>query len=458
MALLWVAGVLIFLRPGPQPVPLTDGTTVRLRALTTGTNEYTTIRPWHRLARRVLPTRFQGWVPEGETSQCGGSRTSATYWFEILNASNFAVWPSWYRAEIITREGQVIPSDAGPSCGSPYSVILESFPRRERDFRYRITEGRSNSVLGEMRLPNPFREPFPEWTPEKLPITRTNGELAVTLLRFRKLMQELPGGRTNVILQPEVRCTWNGMPTTDWQVGPSLLEDATGNRVNGLYPQLPHSEKVWRWRTWMEHRVDSPAVPDQTVVITNLPVPQPGEWTEINLATNIGQATFWFGAFSGPATFTLSNSQFFRTQLPIAADDFMESHGRHGGAYFSTNTVQSPTLIAGVRWYYYSDRARILFRDQDGRVLPTLPERTNSMILCSCPDNGSGLFPVGEHRILGLLKNSPGIDARFYRPILGPSVKRITIEATVHRRREVSFYIAAPREEWIGTANNASTR
>ena len=60
-------------------------TTLRLLGVTIGTNQFTTELGWHRLARRVLPARYQRHIPRPQTGSCG-FHNGATYWFELRDA------------------------------------------------------------------------------------------------------------------------------------------------------------------------------------------------------------------------------------------------------------------------------------------------------------------------------------------------------------------------------------
>ena len=53
---------------------------------------------------------------------------------------------------------------------------------------------------------------------------------------------------------------------------------------------------------------------------------------------------------------------------------------------------------------------------------------------------------------MGIVKTAADyFDVQFYRPELDKSVESVSIEVTVHPRREMSFFIAPPAQgEWIG--------
>ena len=433
IALLWscAAGFALWIASRPRAVHLSDGTTLRLLGISIGTNSFTTERPWHKYARRVLPTRYQHLIPLPVSGDCG-FKDAVTYWFEILDKTGRVTIPNWRHAEIVTDDGEILHADTGPNCGMPYSVNLECLPRRERSFRYRIYNW-DDEMLGEIRLSNPFRGPFPEWKPDPLPVTRTNGELSATLKSLRKVIEVVQPGKTNITFRPDIEFSWNGQLTADWETGPCFVYDATGNYMREFQPNLPRSEKVWRWRVWMQHRMDAPVPPEARYEIANLPVPRAGSWTVLNVNTNVQGVNFWIGAWAGPSAMTFSNNHFFNVALPPTTNDWQKlGWGRHSGAFFTTNVIQQPTLIASIRGFGIPLGPRIVFRDQNGRVLP--------------------MQYHGGQFSMGIVKTAADyFDVQFYRPELDKSVESVSIEVTVHPRREMSFFIAPPAQgEWIG--------
>src|SRR5439155_12316159 len=62
-----------------------------------------------------------------------------------------------------------------------------SYPRRGRALNFRIY-GRNSSdqwdALAEFKMPNPTPGPHPVWKPMALPVTRTNGDIEVSLVEL----------------------------------------------------------------------------------------------------------------------------------------------------------------------------------------------------------------------------------------------------------------------------------
>lgn len=433
---------------GPsRTVNLDDGTRLRLLGVTIGTNQFNTERAWHPLARRVLPARLQKYIPPPQAGSCG-FHNGATYWFELRDKTNGLVRPSWTRAEMVSRDGEMMPVSHSPMCSlwqGPFAISFDCFPRRFSVVRYRIY-GEGDKLLGEMRLPNPIRGPFPDWKPDAFPTTRTNGDLTTTLRSVRKFMEATyyrgtNASGTNIHYRTDVEFRWRGLPTTNWEVGPCFVDDATGNSIGWLHPGLPQGEKIWRWRVWMQRRKDAPFAPEERFVITNLPIPSAGSWTVLNITTNIHGLDFWIGCWAGPSALTLSNGYPFQIAPPPNAEDWREwGWNSKSGAFIKTNIIKRPTLIAAVRENGIEIRAEVAFRDQNGRLLPR---------------DYDPKTPTSTSYPMQLKPGVPSVEGHFYRPILDDRVESITLEVIVYPRPEMHFFIAPPVDgEWIGRRPN----
>ena len=73
-----------------------------------GGAQFTTEKPWHRLARRLLPWQWQSWVPMPSSGSCSSGSNSITVYLEVLDPSglNLATSPQpWSATEALDDTG-----------------------------------------------------------------------------------------------------------------------------------------------------------------------------------------------------------------------------------------------------------------------------------------------------------------------------------------------------------------
>ncbi len=182
------------------------------------------------------------------------------------------------------------------------SFVLSAFPRSEKETILRVRPYRGTVVTGKFVLTNPAPATFAQWTPERLPATKSAGDLEVTLT---KLMAGVPvpgreGGSHAPTNDPANRCVRldfnfrvNGRSTTNWQAWPVQTTDAAGNWSRGLIYGCPTNgvdlsnplqggldgyyfqPGLWPDQTWkvrLEFIQRFNFSDDEMVTFTNLPV------------------------------------------------------------------------------------------------------------------------------------------------------------------------------------------
>ncbi len=111
-----------------------------------------------------------------------------------------------------------------------------AFPRRAKNLRLKLLTQRGK--IAEFKIPNPAFQIYPQWQPQTLPATVTNGNLEVSLTRFETWN---PGAATysEPNIYPKTVCRFaiaeNGSPTVDWRATSFELFDATGNHWRALW-------------------------------------------------------------------------------------------------------------------------------------------------------------------------------------------------------------------------------
>ena len=152
-------------------------------------------------------------------------------------------WFSDIRATLADEEGEEWEMRSGTAQFRPSTVRgrngvsswdFTSYPRRGRTLRFRMY-ARNNSdgwdTLADFNLSNPTPGPYPVWKPSNLPVTRTNGDLNVSLVGLisgTKAVQYYP-----VLIGRSRRATFevkeNGRLTEAWLADRMEATDATAN-------------------------------------------------------------------------------------------------------------------------------------------------------------------------------------------------------------------------------------
>jgi hypothetical protein len=180
---------------------------------------------------------------------------------------------------------------------------FSAFPRRGKALTFRIYARNSSDQwdkVAEFKTRNPTPGPYPVWTPMTLPVTRTNGDLEVSLIELvsgTKTVQWLPGQRPFTLARFKV--FQNGQPTEAWIPDRMDATDATANEgsfqtinsgaTNGLIyydaqtTSLSPSE-VWRLRMRFTREKDFAS--DHIWTSPDLPV-QNGRLLPANLTINL---------------------------------------------------------------------------------------------------------------------------------------------------------------------------
>ena len=184
------------------------------------------------------------------------------------------------RVEFIESTGHRFRGEAYGQYGLSnfFCLTLCPFPRRDPILHFRCYEENHDQPILELRVPNPGFEPFfVEWSPEELPITKSQGPLTVTLKRgpqdsFVNYLQaediEISSADKS---WTEIRPQWNA-----W------MSDATGNRSRNLSGLSPF-EPAWKL-TLKIHRDPSASFTEDEVWRTELfPVPADLSVTKLDL-------------------------------------------------------------------------------------------------------------------------------------------------------------------------------
>jgi hypothetical protein len=197
---------------------------------------------------------------------------------------------------------------------------LPEHPRRANEFKlriYRYAPG-TPTRFGELTVRNPLSSAFPIWPSEALPATRQTNKLEITLTKLEtgltgKEVGSAPWGEGGKSFS---RATFtvreDGVPTGKWGVRRLSARNAAGEvrqlrtfnpawqngkRIVTFDGALWLEESAWKLEVAFVRNAEFPR--EEHWVIKGVPVPRPGELTEMHVVTNLFNVELEFVGVSG---------------------------------------------------------------------------------------------------------------------------------------------------------------
>lgn len=425
---------------------LPDGSELLLLGVSVGTNQFSSERPWHRLARRILPPRYHSWIPQPVTG-AHGSTNGITIWFQQKRQTNQEFVLSYPgRQEIVSDNGETNRTEGTFFSISPPTlphggVYIYNYPRRQSSFLFNIFNS-NQQFVATYRIPNPCRGPFPKWQPDPLPITKTNGDLAVTFNGVYKQMERFPPGKTSCWYRANFALAWQGAPSKDWEFNQSWISDPTGNRIGGLYPGLSTKEPVWCLHACFERTREATYNEQERCLLATLPVLPSVSFTNFDVQTNFQGSSFWLWAWSSPAAVTLSNGIMAKAEPAQPATNSWTCYelsvswpNNTNSSWIRCMNFTRPTLL--MAHIPVSGRIeRLYIRDDHGRLCDrTIKEQGFVLDRFTV---SSAYTPWYNHGFI-------------VQPIIPAGAKFVTVEAIIQTPCWIDFYFEPPRtEKWVG--------
>ena len=383
-----LAGVFFWPMQGPvTETILTDGTRVTVLGTSRGGEFFATEKAWHKLARRLLPARWQGWLPQSYSARATGTSSTLTICLAVSSASgtNLTILP-WEYCFCVAEDGSLFSAIQSPvqeptvkfTPRTPtglWSIRCEVFPRRKPELKFQFMN-RAGPALGSITVHNPFQGPFPEWTPESLPITRTNGPLSLRLTDLVRYSSRYPGGRGPVTLASQWRVLSSDPLWRNATVVREVRSDATGN-VCGAGSALPASETAWKLELWCRpgSQTDSGT---RKFLLPMLPVLKPGQ---LQVLTNEFGEQDWkvrVRCVAGAGTLALTNNSslgMYSNSAPHPLPDFPDLSGfdpsAGEGVVFLQSSKPSMLVEASPSWLLEGMQFRVFA--PDGNALHLSP-------------------------------------------------------------------------------------
>jgi len=282
---------------------LTNGIQVGLLGTAIGSAPFTSEKPWHKRARKILPAAWQKWIPAATSGSCSSGTNSITVYLRVTNTNGAPrtsqAWDSYSTVDdagfVYQREGG--SCSIGGGAFQMHGVILRTYPRRQPRFKLQLLDG-NNGVLATLDIDNPIRGPFPEWTPLPLPQTQSNGPVTLSLLSL-----EEGGDKSWRHVQPNWQLTSNDPQWRNSHVSYAAFVDATGNEGQWLSPR----EKAWKVRARVERQKLEDFLPSEYATVTNVAIPEPGQNSQTRRAFDCNGVTLALQAIAGPGEIVRTN-------------------------------------------------------------------------------------------------------------------------------------------------------
>ena len=287
----------------PQVITLNDGTKLTLLGVEYGKHhKYPVVKV--KAAPQNARRRFYGGPVSFDTPA-----DTLVAWVLCEHKPN--QWPNYQALAYDKAETACVGNWAGGNARqiSPTESILgiqlDAFPRREHSFYLRFMSwgnGGQRVSKEQFVISNPVRGKFfPNWTPELLPDTQSDGDLDVTLTKLsydasfnRGMGTGKPNDPMNQAVFVAFHTEQNGVVVTNWEPVRIETSDATGNDVQnnswstgrdddgdatmtyqwGLWPDEP------AWKLRVEMSQTSGFSDDELWSVTNVPV-QSGSWQDL---------------------------------------------------------------------------------------------------------------------------------------------------------------------------------
>ena len=354
-------------------------------------------------------------------------------WFaraELVISDDFAILASTYNTQHQAKNGSSGSgtghsgfSDAKVLGGKPtkQDVALArcEFPLvRPRDGKLRLNayDG-SKSIVAVLEIPYPRlpTEPTDDWQIEPLPVTKSVGNLDVTLKGMD--YSQYQSNYSALSVNPKLEFLHDGQPSQTWYSSAELF-DALGNQSNSYQCDLSPLEPVWKMRLTLTQTTGGRFLPEEKGTLQPLALTPAKQ-----LALHSGRHTINGADIElvglggqGPIEFTLpnSNSNFKTTAYEPGQQGGGMSSSCSGGRCDTEFRSGLPFLVTRDTALQPSNNVQLIVRDQDGNVLP---------------QSGQA--------------GTQGLWFWFFDP--KPSSTSVTFEFIVEQRRYVEFFIAPPQ-------------
>ncbi len=422
-------------------VKLSDGTWLVAQAVTVGT-KHAFEKPF------PLEMQVSRWR-RSYTQATTTNRDRMLIWLTRENDRGEALDLKWFaRAEIVVSEDFTIPAstyntqhqerngssgsgtgnsgftDAKTLGGKPTkqdaAVAYCEFPLirlQQGKLRLNVYDG-SKSIVAVLEIPYPKlpNEPTDDWQPETLPVTKSAGNLDVTL----KEMDFRRGSWNHGTLSatPKLEFVHDGQPSQTWSSNAELF-DAIGNQTYAYECLLSPLEPVWKLRLTLTQTTSGRFLPEEKGTLPPLALTPAKQFTLHSTRQSINGTEIQLVGLGGqgPLEFTLPNSN--SNVKTKAYEPGQQASGMSSSCSGNRYDVEFysglPFLVTHDTALHLTHNVQLIVRDQDGNALPQS----------------------------GQMSGAQGLWFWFFDP--KPTSTSVTFEFIVEQRRYVEFFITPPQ-------------
>ena len=301
---------------------------------------------------------------------------------------------------------------------------LPLFRNRGETFTLRIHNTDGDVVA---RFAVPYKLPIqpPTWVPEELPITKSRGELAVTLreVAFEPREYRVNGRtRSTLRIRPSVEVAYGGMPTGVWDVSPVQVSDALSNTASVWQCDLDPREPAWRLVVRAARTSEAEFSPDEMWQLPPLPIPEANKLQVLRMQDD---SRFRLVAIGGRGKTTHN-----------AVDPQRRSGGGSSSGYLPTADRERTEFKIDVD--YQNGTKRVSIDSPLPYVAFELIGRGSgeSLLVRGIGDDGA-MSPAHVNELA---------DLYFAFLEVPPSEKRVDLTFILHRTHELEFFIEPPPE------------
>jgi len=370
LLILVLAGLWMLRSPAPgSSAVLPSGVRIKVEGVTFGTRHlFSTDSKLKRALRSVLPARLKDWWPAGYTSEGRTDETNALVYLSAFDPIKRAyVSPNWDHFQVLDKHGCAWPvqSWAGSQSDPGFSVstiCLPAFPRRDPGFKLRAVILGGDAV--EMVVPNPVKSPFPKWTPEPLPASRTIDNATFEL---RDLQGHWPADRLNSF-DPTYRVLQDGVDVTPQWRAVTEFRDATGNVSERLCPYEP----VWKVEAKFFRTAQATFAAEKVWRIPGIRMPENGHAVMFNQTHQVANRSVHLIGLLAAGSFKFSNNVILAMspwQSGMSPASSSSTRSVNSGPPITTLEFVSrdPAVLLSITSLRSPDQLLVRYRDQSGR-------------------------------------------------------------------------------------------
>ncbi|QDU45638.1 hypothetical protein Mal52_41330 [Symmachiella dynata] len=426
---------------------LPDGSILSLRAVTYGKHHEL---PLESLDNSLLPSFGFRKTPDSLQRETGAN--SIVLWFSRRNRETGEAmgFDWWQRCSAVDVNGWVVKdfvphqeffsdrfwdgSNSGGQWGGDrplqsistgeYDIVvassmLPSFRTAGTSFTLQV-HNTTGKVVAEFEVPSPGVAKNSTWVPKALPITKSTGDLSVSL---KDLKLELPHQPKGYALNAFADVS---MPSDDrsaqWRLENVHLEDELGN-VSDVYDCiLSPLEPAWKVVARLARREDAPPLPIETWNAGSIPLPADGKVKSLHLSGSVGGASIGVESIGGAGQVTYKE---------LGANLGRQRHFHDSGVWVNEKNVRIEVELATDG----NQHLRTIKSDIPHLVLklPLLTRLQELRIL--------GLDNLNQ-QIPGKVTEEEGKTYWFFEP--SPGSTSIDVKFIITNKREVEFIVAPP--------------